>query len=199
MSKNRQKKRFLTKSQIQKIAAKTEKLKQINDHLVNKFKDLERKNQHSSNQLNQLQDKIKEDSLLFEAEKQNLIKRQQKDMQNAHNFANQKIIEDFLPVLDSLEMAIAAINPQNSNDQLDSFKQGIENTRNLMLEKLQKHGAQELNPVDGKFDPNQHEAISFQADTNKEHNQVIYVARKGYLLNGRVVRAAQVVINRLEK
>ena len=67
-------------------------------------------------------------------------------------------------------------------------------TLKLLLDVLQKNGVSELDPVGEKLDPELHQALSVIPSPDAEPNTILHVAQKGYLLNGRVIRAAQVIV-----
>jgi molecular chaperone GrpE len=135
-----------------------------------------------------------QDQLLREAaDKQNLRTRMQRDVQAAHKFASAKFIEAILPVIDSLEQALQA--PAVDGDS--AMRDGMQMTINMFAKVLSDHGVVIINPEAGTaFDPDQHSAMSTQNDPKHPDNSVLSVLQKGYDLNGRVVRAAMVVVNK---
>ena len=127
------------------------------------------------------------------AETDNVRKRSARDVENAHKFALEKFTGDLLPVLDSLEKAIEAGRggvAQGAN----ALTEGVELSLKLFLSVLEKTGVMQLDPLGEPFDPQVHEAIAMVPNPNSEPNSVMEVMQKGYTLNGRVVRAAKVVV-----
>ncbi|GGE53620.1 protein GrpE [Streptosporangium jomthongense] len=142
----------------------------------------------------QLQDS-REQMLRLQAEMQNVRRRAEIDVEKAHKFALEKFVKELLPVADSLEKAVESTEGQEGTDQLvASIRQGAEMTLSLLLSTLKKFNVEPINPVGEPFDPQQHEAMSMVPAPDAEPNSVVAVIQKGYLLNGRVVRPAMVMV-----
>lgn len=142
----------------------------------------------------QLQDS-QEQMLRFQAEMQNVRRRSEMDVQKAHKFALEKFVKELLPVADSLEKAVESTEGQeNAGEAVASIRQGMEMTLDLFVSSLKKFNVEPLNPVGEPFDPQQHEAMSMVPAPDAEPNSVVAVVQKGYLLNGRVVRPAMVMV-----
>lgn len=138
---------------------------------------------------------LKEQVLRERAENDNLRKRQERELANAHKFATERLIKDLLPVLDSLALGLqAAESNADKPEAIAQFIEGSEMTLKILRENLQKHGVEEINPQGEKLNPELHEAVAMVPSPEHENNTVIQVAQKGYLLNGRTVRAAQVIV-----
>lgn len=129
--------------------------------------------------------------LAVRAEVENIRKRAERDLANAHKFALEKFVNELLPVKDSLEMGLAAAN--ESND-LAKLKEGKELTLKMLATALEKFGVKELDPQGEKFNPELHEAMAMQPTAGQAPNTVLQVVQKGYLLNDRLVRPAMVII-----
>jgi len=132
--------------------------------------------------------------LRLKAEIQNNQKRAQRDIQNAHSYSLKGFAESLLPIVDSMEMGMDASVAENSN--VENIREGMELTMNMFNQVLEKHGLYQVNPVGEKFNPEEHQAISMLEDKEHESNTVITVMQKGYLLNGRLVRPAMVVVSK---
>ncbi|QBM19164.1 protein GrpE [Marinobacter sp. JH2] len=138
-------------------------------------------------------------ALRAQAEMQNVRRRAELDVEKAHKFALEKFVKELLPVADSLEKAVESTEGQDESGELvASIRQGAEMTLGLFLGSLQKFNVEQLNPVGEPFDPQQHEAMSMVPAPDAEPNSVVAVVQKGYLLNGRVVRPAMVVVAKAE-
>ena len=138
---------------------------------------------------------LKDQVMRERAENDNLRKRQERELQSAYKFATERLIKDLIPVLDSLTLGIdAARNNEHDSEALEQFIEGSEMTLKLLRETLAKHGVEELNPEGEKFNPELHEAVTALPNNDVAANTVLHVAQKGYTLNGRVIRAAQVII-----
>ncbi len=137
----------------------------------------------------------KEDEVLrVVAEGMNLQKRLQRDIDNTRKFSNDKIIKAMIPVMDSFDKALEVVNDDQCEVTTEAMIEGTQNTQKLFAKVLEDNGIEIINPVGEAFDPEQHEAMSMVPSPDHEKNTIVNVFQKGYLLNGRVVRAAMVVV-----
>jgi molecular chaperone GrpE len=144
-------------------------------------------------QLRQAEQKAQEhlDSWLrAKAETENLRKRAQSDVASAHKYGVENLAEALLPVRDSLEAALAI-----ENVTLESLKSGVELTLRQLDAVFDKASLREINPVNGKFDPHKHQAMTMVPHPG-EPNQVVNVMQKGYLLHDRLLRPALVTVSK---
>ncbi|MBW0147488.1 nucleotide exchange factor GrpE [Marinobacter arenosus] len=140
-----------------------------------------------------------EQMLRAQAEMQNVRRRAEIDVEKAHKFALEKFVKELLPVADSLEKAVESTEAnENTGEVVASIREGVEMTLSLFMSSLGKFNVEQLNPVGEPFDPQQHEAMSMVPAPDAEPNSVVAVVQKGYLLNGRVVRPAMVVVAKAE-
>lgn len=125
------------------------------------------------------------------AEMENLRKRAERDVQNAHKFALERFFSELLPARDSLELGLAA-----TSDAVDiaRLREGVELTLKQLAAAMEKFGARELNPLGARFNPNEHEAMAMLPTDQAEPNTVVQVLQKGYLLNERLLRPAKVIV-----
>ena len=138
---------------------------------------------------------FQEQVLRSQAEMQNVRRRAENDVEKAHKFAVEKFVKELLPVVDSLENAVESTEGHESSGELvASIRKGAELTLEMFLSGLKKFNVERLNPVGEPFDPQYHEAMSMVPAPNAEPNSVVAVMQKGYLLNGRVVRPAMVMV-----
>jgi len=134
-----------------------------------------------------------EKSVRAMAELDNVRRRAERDVTNAHRYSQEKLITSLLPVMDSLEQALQLAD--KSGDK--SMHEGLELTMKLFMDVLQKHGVEQLNPEGAAFNPEQHEAMSIQETADVAHNTVLSVFQKGYVLSGeRVIRPARVIVSK---
>ncbi len=126
--------------------------------------------------------------LRAKADADNMRKRAQIDIANAHKYAVENFATELLSVRDSLE---AALNDASSN--IDNLRNGVTLTLRQLSAAFEKSSLQEINPVGEKFDPHKHQAISM-IDSDAEPNTVVTVLQKGYQLHDRVVRPALVSV-----
>ncbi len=128
----------------------------------------------------------------MQAEMENQRKRAQNDVTKAHKFALEKIALDLLPVRDSLEMGLQAATAEDADPA--KIVEGSELTLKMLTQALEKYNIVEVNPIDEKFDPEFHQAMSMQPVEGKEPNTVAGVMQKGYTLNDRLIRPALVMV-----
>ena len=129
------------------------------------------------------------------AEVDNIRRRAERDVASAHKYGSEKLINSLLPVIDSLEQALQAAE-QAAEPSNASMKEGVELTLKMFVDALEKANVEQLNPIGQAFNPNQHEAMSIQESVDAEPNSVLFVFQKGYVLNGRVIRPARVVVSK---
>lgn len=139
----------------------------------------------------------KDQALRAMAEGENVKRRAAKDVENAHKFALDKFVADLLPVVDSLDKAVdaaATLAADAADCTADAFSEGVALSLKLAVDTLKKHGVEQLNPLGEPFNPQQHEAMAMVPNPDAEPNSVMDVMQPGYELNGRLVRAAMVVV-----
>ncbi|MDQ7976474.1 nucleotide exchange factor GrpE [Paraburkholderia sp. SARCC-3016] len=131
---------------------------------------------------------LQESFLRAKAETENVRRRAQEDVAKAHKFAIENFAEHLLPVIDSLEAAVA-----HSSDDLAKVREGVELTLRQLTGALEKGRVVAINPIGEKFDPHRHQAISM-VPAEQEANTVVAVLQKGYVINDRVLRPALVTV-----
>lgn len=128
--------------------------------------------------------------LRAKAEADNIRKRAQADIANAHKYALEGFAGALLPVRDSLE---ASLNTEKIT--LESLREGVELTLKQLTGGFEKFGVKEINPVGEKFDPHRHQAMT-AVESDQPSNTVLHVFQKGYALNDRVLRPALVTVSK---
>jgi molecular chaperone GrpE len=128
------------------------------------------------------------------AEIENIRRRMEKDVANAHKFALEKFAAELVPVIDSMELGLQAASEQDAD--VAKFREGSELTLKMFQGATEKFGIQPIDPMGEKFNPEQHQAMSMQEKDDVEPNTVITVVQKGYLLNDRVIRPAMVIVSK---
>lgn len=128
------------------------------------------------------------------AELDNTRKRAERDVEQARRFALERFVADLLPVKDSLEMGLNAAS--DATDKAGALVEGTEMTLKQLAQVFEKFGITEVDPKGERFNPEQHEAMATQPSADAEPDTVLTVVQKGYLLNGRVLRAARVLVAR---
>ncbi|MBN6070886.1 nucleotide exchange factor GrpE [Aggregatibacter actinomycetemcomitans] len=137
----------------------------------------------------------KEQDLLLRtrAEIDNIRRRTEQDIEKAHKFALEKFAKDILNTIDNLERALAT--PANTEDEsVKALFDGVELTLKELLATVARFGIEPVGAVGEAFNPELHQAISMQPAEGFESNQITAVLQKGYLLNGRVIRPAMVMV-----
>ena len=137
----------------------------------------------------------KEQDLLLRtrAEIDNIRRRTEQDVEKAHKFALEKFAKDILNTIDNLERALAT--PRNTEDEsVKALFDGVELTLKELLATVARFGVEPVGAVGETFNPDLHQAISMQPTDGFESNQITTVLQKGYLLNGRVIRPAMVMV-----
>ena len=142
----------------------------------------------------------KDEQLRTQAEMQNLRRRAERDVEKAHKFGLEKLINSLLPVLDNFDRAIAAVPEASADDEVvKSLLEGVELTRKTALDVLKTFSVEVLEPYGEPFNPEFHQAMTMVPSPTVEPNSVIDVLQKGYTLNGRLLRAAMVVVAKAEE
>ncbi len=131
--------------------------------------------------------------LRLQADIENLRKRHERDLVNAHKFALEKFAVDLLPVKDSLEMGLAAAG---ESADIARLKEGGELTLKMLTSAMDKYNIKEISALNEKFNPEYHEAMSVQERADVKPNTVVTVVQKGYLLNDRLIRPAMVIVSK---
>lgn len=126
------------------------------------------------------------------AEGENFKKRLQREKAEAIRYANENLLRDLLPVIDSLEIALDH-SPEDGDGK--SIVEGIQLTLKMFRDVLQRHGVKEVENTAGRpFDPSTQEAAAIEDKAGAEPNSVIRVQSKGYTYNDRLLRPARVVV-----
>lgn len=127
------------------------------------------------------------------ADFENARKRTIREKEELRQFAAARVLEDLIPVLDSLALAVGAAKAPNAD--LKSLIGGVDMVLTQAKAALSQHGLKELNPVAQPFDPNLHESIAVQPSADVPEGAVATVVRTGYSLHGRVLRPASVILS----
>lgn len=146
--------------------------------------------------IKELEEKIhnmEAENLRLIADMHNLRNRHEEDTKRQKNYANQKILEALLPILDTIDMALILPEEQQS---LPSLLQGFAMTRTQLMHTLSTFGLEKVTTDGTPFDPEQHEAIHLGNDLTQDNDTVLSTMQNGYILHGRVIRTAKVSINK---
>ena len=130
------------------------------------------------------------------AEFQNFKKRAAKEKTDIHAYANEKLMNELLPVLDNFERALETKTDDSQSEELKNYAQGMELIFQQMKTALSNHGLKEIEALGEDFDPNKHSAVMTEETDEYESGKVSKVLQKGYELNGRVIRPAMVAVSK---
>lgn len=175
-------------------AAASENLEAMEEEIAYDEKEIVETEDQLLQQLQEAEKKAEENWQLLlrtKAEMENLRKRTEKDLENAHKYGMEKFVSEMLPVKDSMELGLAA-----QDVTVESLHEGMKLTMNMFNTTFEKLGVKEINPENAPFDPEMHQAMTMQATDDVEPDTVITVMQKGYLLNDRLVRPAMVVVSK---
>ncbi len=128
------------------------------------------------------------------AEVENLRKRHERDLANAHKYALEAFVQELLPVKDSMELGLNAALDDSAD--VAKLREGTELMVKMMSSALEKFNVAEIDPQGQPFDPELHQAMSIQERDDVAPNTVVTVVQKGYTLNGRLVRPAMVMVSK---
>lgn len=134
-------------------------------------------------------EKWKELSLRTAAEMDNLRKRTAREREDAIRYANQRLLEELLPVIDNFEMGMMAA----AQDTSSMIYIGMDMVRKQLTEFLFNQGVEEI-VASGMFDPNLHDAVAEEVSDQLEEGQILRVTRRGFKLRDRLLRPASVVV-----
>ena len=136
--------------------------------------------------------------LRMQAEADNMQRRIERDVGNAHKYALEKFVNELLPIVDSLELCTTTV-PKELQQAASSIVEGVEMTLKMFYAAMEKFGVKQVNPVNEPFNPEFEQAISMQVDPSVKPGTVLSVLQKGYTLNNRLVRPALVVVSKSEE
>ena len=171
----------------------TEEIKEevANEEVNEKKDDIIKENEEKSElqkkqiELDELDDRYKR---VF-AEFENYKKRTQKERDGLYNSVLGDIIVNMLPILDNLQMAVAA----ECKDE--GYKQGVELVEKQFKEFLSKNNVEEIPAIGEMFDPSVHEAVGSAQDETKQNGEIVQEYRKGYKLGSKILRHSMVIVN----
>ena len=139
-------------------------------------------------------EQARDQALRAQAEIENVRRRAQRDVENAHKFALERFAGELLPVVDNLERAVDAARTHSDNKAARAIADGVELSLKLFIDTLAKAELVQVDPLGQPFDPKFHQAVSLLESDTAEPNSVLEVLQKGYTLNGRLVRPAMVIV-----
>ena len=133
----------------------------------------------------------KDATLRAQADAMNVQRRAEQEIEKARKFALERFCGDLLSVVDNLERALESSSDEQASAAL---AEGVELTRKGFMDLLAKYGVEAVDPMGEPFDPETAQAMSMVEQPDAEPNSVVAVMQKGYLLNGRLLRPAMVMV-----
>lgn len=142
---------------------------------------------------NSEQEDFKAKFFYLAAEMDNMKKRFDREKDNLIKYGNEKILTGLIEVVDNFDRTVDALS-NDEDEKVQNIVSGIEMVRKQFLDVLKNNGLEKVESLGEIFDPNFHEAMAQQPAEGKEDQEIIQVFQHGYKLNGRLLRAAKVVI-----
>lgn len=167
---------------------KSKKENALEAALKSKFEGL----QHKLEEAQQEVEQYKDQAMRAVADAENVKRRAKLDVEGAHKYALERFVKELLAVADTLGHCLEV--EIDDSPLAKSMQEGAQMTMKMFLDTLAKFGVAQINPVGEAFDPELHEAIAMQPNGDMDNNSVMAVVQAGYTLNGRLVRAAKVVV-----
>ncbi len=127
------------------------------------------------------------------ADMENFRKRSERERENLLKYGSEKILNDLLDVVDNFERTVDMLK-FDEDQKVKNIVVGLDMVKKIFLDSLEKHGLTQLESLGKDFDPNFHEAMAQEYQEAKRPNEVLKEFQKGYVLNGRLLRAAKVVV-----
>jgi molecular chaperone GrpE len=137
---------------------------------------------------------LKDRHLRLAAEYDNFRRRSLKERQDLHNYANENVFKELLPIVDNLERAVTHARREEQRPDSDNLLQGVELTHRSLLQILTRHGVVEIEAQGKPFDPQVHEAVRRVPSSEHPPGTVVEVYQKGYKLKDRMLRPAMVAV-----
>ena len=194
-SKNEETHDNLEKNESEKIDITTDENQAVMDEIYDEILENTSAEESIDDKVKRLEKELKdkdEELIRKAADVDNYRKRLIKESDDKVKYANKSMLETFIPVLDNIEMTLQHITEESP------LKQGIELTIKSFKDTLARFGVEEIDSsINSKFDPAIHEALMMDSNPEFENNTVTLSVQKGYCLNGRVIRAAKVKVNKL--
>ena len=127
------------------------------------------------------------------AEVENMRKRFEREKENLLKYGNEKVLSGLVGVVDNFDLTVSALKNDN-DDKVQNIVKGIDMIRTQFLDVLSKNGLTQVESLGKVFDPNFHEAVAQAPAPGKEDQEIITEYQRGYILNGRLLRASKVVV-----
>ena len=136
---------------------------------------------------------FKEKYFYLAAEMENSRKRFEREKESLIKFGNEKVLSGLIEVIDNLDRTLTAIK-DDQDEKVKNIHIGVDMVKKQMMDTLKANGLERVEAMGKIFDPNFHEALAQQPAPESEDQEIIQVFQDGYLLNGRLLRAAKVIV-----
>ncbi|WP_372654683.1 nucleotide exchange factor GrpE [Halobacteriovorax sp.] len=187
----------MTTENTENLEAKVEESAPISEEIENENDNVEtlevKEEQSEEEKAEAEQEDFKAKFYYLAAEMENLKKRQARETDNLLKYGNEKVLSSLLDVLDNLDRTLTAIE-NDEDEKVKNIYVGVDMVKKQFSDVLLSNGLTEIESVGKTFDPNFHEAMAQQPAEGKENDEIISEFQKGYILNGRLLRAAKVII-----
>jgi molecular chaperone GrpE len=127
------------------------------------------------------------------AEFDNSIKRFEREKDDLRKYGAEKLLKNIVSAMDNFDRTLDAIK-DDEDEKMKNIISGIKMVQKMFIDTLEKEGLKRINSLGEIFDPNFHEAMSQVPAEGKKENEIIQVFEEGYELNGRLIRAAKVIL-----
>ncbi len=127
------------------------------------------------------------------AEMDNMKRRFDREKENLLKFGNEKLLSSLVGVVDNFDLTVTALKNDN-DDKVQNIVKGIDMIRTQLLDTLKQNGLTQVEAMGKTFDPNFHEAVAQAPAPGKEDQEIVTEYQRGYILNGRLLRASKVVV-----
>ncbi|MBL4661079.1 MAG: nucleotide exchange factor GrpE [Alcanivoracaceae bacterium] len=171
-------------------------LEQAVEEIKEEIKQAEEKEAEDIAEVNEEMEKLKDEIMRMRAEMENARKRNARELDNLRKYSLDKFAKALIPVADSLDKALEVSNNKSCQVTTEQMVEGTEMTQKVFLKVLADNGVEVIDPQNEKFDPEFHEAMTQVPNPDLKPNTIVDVFQKGYVLNGRLVRPAMVVVSK---
>jgi molecular chaperone GrpE len=176
-------------------AETSEKTEENTAEANDNVEELKTKEESELESLKKERDTFKEKFYYVAAEHENAQKRFEREKSNLVKFANEKLLSSLVGALDNLDLTLFAV-ANEEDEKVKNIAVGVQMVRDQFFETLKQNGLEVIDTEGKDFDPKFHEAISQREEEGIESGKVLQEVQKGYVLNGRVVRAAKVITSK---
>lgn len=132
------------------------------------------------------------------ADLENTRKRAQREREDALKYGAQKFARDICELADNLQRAVDSTDEASANEETKAVLEGVKITRDSLKQIFERHGVQEIEAENQRFDPNLHEAMTEVDVPGAPPSTCIQVIEKGFTLNGRLLRPARVIVTKAQ-